>query len=190
MPALVALLRAVNVAGRTLPMKDLVQLFVAAGCTDVTTYIQSGNVVFRAPDRAVARLPTRITGAIEERFGFRAPLVLRTRAELAAAVAGSPFPAATDTTLHVLFLADAPTAERVRSLEPDRSPGDRFVVRGKDVYLFTPNGAGRSKLTADWFDRKLATFGTARNWRTVGVLLERVTALEAGARAAGGRSRS
>ena len=74
--------------------------------------------------------------------------------------------------LHVLFLADRPEAAAVTSLDADRSPPNRFVVRGKGIYLFFPLGFARNKLSGAYFDSKLETAGTMRNWRTVTKLLE------------------
>ena len=80
--------------------------------------------------------------------------------------------------LHVVFLAELPDAERVEALDPDRSPPDEFVVRGREIYLHCPNGLARSKLTNSYFDARLSTTSTMRNWKTVRKLLE----LAAGAR--------
>jgi uncharacterized protein (DUF1697 family) len=74
--------------------------------------------------------------------------------------------------LYVAFLADRPSQERVEALDPDRSPPDEYVVRGQEIYLRLPNGAARTKLTTDYFDTKLKTTSTARNWRTVTKLFE------------------
>src|SRR3990172_4148776 len=108
----VALLRGIDVGGKNrLPMKDLVAVFGRAGCRDVRTYIQSGNVVFRA-DRALApRIPVAIAQAIADRFGLRVPVVTRTAVELCAVARGNPFlkPDADPGALHVAFLADRPT---------------------------------------------------------------------------------
>jgi len=175
MPTHVALLRGVNMGGHNkLPMKDLAALFAEAGGRDVRTYIQSGNVVFRAAAKAAARVAEAAADGIAARFGFRPAITLRTAAELAAVAGGNPFlaPGGATDGLHVLFLAHAPDPERVASLDPDRSPGDSFAVRGREVYLYLPNGVARSKLTNDWFDRRLATTCTGRNWRTVLKLLE------------------
>jgi uncharacterized protein (DUF1697 family) len=88
-------------------------------------------------------------------------------------VANNPFLAAgaADETLHVLFLADPPSPRRVADLDPDRSPPDAFVVLGQEVYLRLPHGAARTKLTNAYFDARLATTSTGRNWRTVTKLL-------------------
>jgi len=168
-----ALLRGINVGGANkLPMNELRDLFVAAGCRDVRTYIQSGNVIFRADPQIVASLPSVMTTRIAERFGFRVPLVMRTAAQIGDVIEHSPFiveGAATET-LHVLFLADLPPAPRVVALDPDRSPPDTFIVRGQEIYLRLPHGAARTKLTNAYFDATLATTSTARNWRTVTTL--------------------
>jgi uncharacterized protein (DUF1697 family) len=170
-----ALLRGINVGGKNkLPKKDLKELFVAAGCDNVRTYIQSGNVVFEATAAVAARLPDQMATLIQERFGLRSPVVVRTAAELAGVVAGNPFlkAGAPEDELHVYFLAAEPSASRIETLDPARSPGDEFVVRGREVYLRLPNGMARTKLTNDYIDRRLATTSTARNWRTVTKLYE------------------
>jgi len=171
----VALLRGVNVGGKnSVPMADLAALFAEAGCSSVRTYIQSGNVVFAPPAKRPADLAGLLARRIEARFGLKVPVVLRSAGELEAVVRGNPFLAegADEERLHVMFLAGAPAPEAVARLDPHRSPPDRFVVAGRDVYLHTPNGMARSKLTNDHFDRALATVSTVRNWRTVSKLLE------------------
>jgi uncharacterized protein (DUF1697 family) len=162
----VALLRGINVAGKNLlPMKDLVALFEKAGCADVQSYIQSGNLVFTAPSALLKRLPAAVQKAIADRFDLDVPVVLRSAAELEAVVDANPFGAVEG--VHVAFLADRPGAAAVAALDPARSPPDRFLVRGREIYLHCPNGLGRSKLTNQWFDSKLATVSTLRNWKTV-----------------------
>ncbi len=171
----VALLRGINVGGkRKLPMKSLAAMFTAAGCVDVETYIQTGNVVFGAPSSVATRLPTTIAAAIEQRLGYSAPVVIRSEEELAAVVECNPFlNRGIDTAaLHVAFLADVPDPACVAALDAKRSPGDSFIMRGRDIYLWLPNGVARTKLTNDYFDRTLKTTSTLRNWNTVLKLLE------------------
>lgn len=170
-----ALLRGINVGGKNmLPMKSLAAMFVEAECGDVRTYIQSGNVVFRAKDTVARRIGAIISGAILDRFGLQVPVMTRTAVELRDAASHNPFlRAGVDTaTLHVAFLADRPVASKVDALDPKRSPPDRFTVRGREIYLHLPNGGGRTKLTNQYFDSKLGTTSTIRNWRTVLQLLE------------------
>ncbi len=170
----VALLRGVNVGGNNkLPMKDLADMFVATGCGDVRTFIQSGNVMFRADAGAAEQLAGLITAKIAERFGFRTPIVLRTSEQMRDVVVSNPFltQGAPEDWLHVMFLADRPNQLRVDALDPNRSPTGAFVVRGPDVYLQLPRGVAEGKLTNAYFDSKLATVSTVRNWRTVTKLL-------------------
>jgi uncharacterized protein (DUF1697 family) len=171
----VALLRGVNVGGKNkLPMKDLAAIFVEAGCRDVRTFIQSGNVVFDAAPSVSSKVAKVVAVRIEERFGFRTPVVLRSAKELEAVLHGNPFlrEGADENTLHVLFLDDKPNAARLGELDADRSPPDRFLARGREIYLRLPNGVARTKLTNAYFDAKLSTVTTLRNWRTVGKLCE------------------
>ncbi len=166
----VSLLRGINVGGhRKLLMRDLAAMFGAAGCENVRTYIQSGNVVFRTSPALADGLSARMTAAIAASHGFQIPVVMRTASEFDRIIRGNPFLAAgaDPTKLHVGFLAETPDPARVATLDPDRSPPDAFEVRGNEVYLHFPAGVARSKLTNDYFDRMLGTVCTIRNWRTV-----------------------
>ena len=171
----VALLRGINVGGRNkLPMKDLVRLFVEAGCDNPRSFIQSGNVVFRADPAVAAGLPDFIAAKIATDFGYRTPVLLRTIAQMRHVMSNNPFlhEGASKDTLHVMFLADRPSQSQVDTLDPNRSPPGAFRVRGQDVYLHLPLGVADTKLTNSYFDSKLGTVSTGRNWRTVTKLLE------------------
>lgn len=165
----IALLRGINLGGRRLPMKDLAAMFRDAGCSEVRTYIQSGNVVFEAGKALARRAPGLIENAISERFGFDVPVVIRTAAEIDGVVKGNPFlkAGAGPKALHVAFLRERPSKPQIAALDPNRSPPDEFVVRSREIYLHCPNGVARSKLTTQYFDSRLQTISTARNWRTV-----------------------
>ena len=171
----VALLRGINVGGKNkLPMRDLAAMFTEAECTEVRTYIQSGNVVFSSTPMGAKRLPEVISQRIAERFGFRAPVVLRTADEFRQVVTGNPFlkSDADAGSLHIAFLADLPDPRCVAALDPKRSPGDSFKVHGREIYLCLPNGVAGTKLSNAYFDSTLATTSTLRNWRTVLKLVE------------------
>lgn len=174
----VALLRGINVGGRNkLPMAELAALFEAEGCTEVRTYIQSGNVVFAPPGPAVGSLAAAISARIEAVHAMSVPVVLRSAAEMAAVVAANPFLArgADPATLHVAFLSEVPDPTRVARLDPQRSPPDEIVVVGADAYLHLPGGMARTRITNAYLDRALAVVSTARNWRTVMRLAEMVS---------------
>ncbi len=170
----VALLRGVNVGGRNrLPMADLRDIFTAAGCSAVRTYIQSGNVVFDAEGDLAERAPGIVTEAIRRRFGYETVVVVRSREEVLQVVASNPFDTSGDPRfLQVAFLEHAPDPEAVSRLDPRRSPPDALAVRGRNVYLHYPNGVARSKLTNEYLAAQLQTSSTMRNWRTVLKLLE------------------
>jgi len=165
----VALLRGINVGGRTkIAMADLRTLFDALDAEDVTTYLQSGNVVFRS-DAAATALAQSVEQRIAGELGLRVTVVMRTGAQLAKIAAGNPFAGrgADAKQLHVVFLAEKPAAARVRALDAARGEPDEFRVVGHEIYLHYPNGYGRSKITNAWFEKELGVAGTARNWRTV-----------------------
>ena len=156
-----------------LPMRELVAIFAGAGATEVRTYIQSGNVVFGAVGAAEAsEIAGRVTTEIARVYGYPGRIVLRSAEEMRAVLGSNPFgkAGAEAETLHVYFLAERPEAGAVKGLDGERSPGDSFAVVGREVYLHLPDGMARTKLTNAYFDGRLKTVSTARNWRTVGVL--------------------
>jgi uncharacterized protein (DUF1697 family) len=170
----VALLRGVNIGSHNkVPMAGLRSLISDIGAEDVQTYVQSGNVVFRS---ALARdeLARRIERELGARFGVDADVVLCTKAELRRIVAGNPFAddESEPTRLHVTFLAEAPERGRTAQLEREEFEPDRFHVTRAAVYLHTPGGYGRTKLSNAYFERKLGVRATTRNWRTVTTLAE------------------
>lgn len=168
----VALLRGINVGGRNkIPMPELKSLLASLGLEDVVTYIQSGNVVFRSPAADGQEVAARIERQIAEVFGVRATVLLRTPAELLEIADGNPFLEGDFSKLHVVLLGGRPAADAVAQLDPGRSPPDEFSLRGREIYLHLPNGAGRSKLTVDYFERRLGVAATARNWNTLIKLL-------------------
>jgi uncharacterized protein (DUF1697 family) len=170
-----ALLRGVNVGGKNkLPMKDLAAIFTKSGCSDVKTYIQSGNVIFSVAENLCAELPSKVGRLIEKQFGHNPPIVLRTLEQMAEVVRNNPFlkPGIGEKTLHVAYLASKPSPQAIASLDPNRSPGDTFVVRGQEIYLHLTNGVADCKLTNAYFDSRLKTISTGRNWRTTCTLLE------------------
>jgi uncharacterized protein (DUF1697 family) len=171
MARFVALLRGINVGGKNkLPMKDLTRIFEGAGCADVRTYIQSGNVVFAAP--ASKGLAGRLEAAIAEQAGLRVPVVLRSARDYLAVAEANPFLArgADEALLHVAFLSGTPEPERVARLDPSRSPPDELEVVGMQVYLHFPAGLAKSKFTNAYLDSTLKVVSTVRNWRTVQAL--------------------
>ena len=169
----VALLRGINLGARNkVSMAELRELVEGLGADDVTTYVQSGNVVFRS-GTPTATLAGDLEAAIRRRLGLDVRVLLRTKSDLGKTVSGNPFADAADASkLHVTFLAATPVRARVRKLDPSLSPPDEFRVAGRQVYLHCPNGYGRSKLSNAYFEQQLGVAATTRNWRTVTALAD------------------
>jgi uncharacterized protein (DUF1697 family) len=168
----IGLFRGINVVGRNMvPMKDLRLALEEAGCVDVQTYIQSGNVVFRSALDAT-HLSEQLTAAVSGSHGFEPRVLVRTSAELERAAAGNPFPEADEDpkSLHLFFLDKPAKRPDLKSLEALKTHTERFVLKGRIFYLHTPSGFGTSKL-AKRAERLLGVDATARNWRTVKTLL-------------------
>ena len=171
----VALLRGINVGGKNkIAMAELKSMFASLGLEDVVTYIQSGNVVFRSASDDADALSAKIEREIAAASGVKPAVLLRTPKELATIAERNPYLArdADVSRLHVVFLDHAPAKRAATALDPERSPPDEFTLRGREIYLHLPNGAGRSKLTVDYFERVLGARATQRNWKTLLRLIE------------------
>ena len=175
MPVYVALLRAVNVGPHNrIKMDALREICEGAGCRDVKTLIQSGNVVFRIADRLSARVGDRLHQAIEEQVGFRPEVIIRSREELRRAAALNPFTGRADinpSALLVTFLSGEPDAEAIAKLRSIQSGPEEVIVTGREFYMYFPNGMGRPKLTTAAVEKALRVKGTGRNWNVVTKLL-------------------
>jgi uncharacterized protein (DUF1697 family) len=172
--AYVALLRSVNVGGRKVNMKELAALFGEMGYGDVVTYIQSGNVVFTSPSRSAGALERAIEGRIERELGLEVRTLLRSKAELDRVLRANPFLAtkAEPAKLHVTFLAAQPGAALMRAAGEFDAGADEFRVVGREVYVHCPNGYGTTKINNTFFEKRLETVATTRNWNTVNKLAE------------------
>jgi uncharacterized protein (DUF1697 family) len=174
-PQFAVLLRAVNVGGRNkVPMARLRELAEGLGYTDVSTYLQSGNLVVTADTKKPADVEAAVAGAIRHDLGVDVAVLARSRKELAAVVAANPFKDRTGDPkrLHINFLAAQPKAATLKALDRSEFDPERFEFGDRCMYQWFPDGVGRSKMaTAPW-DRRLGVQGTGRNWRTVTALLE------------------
>jgi uncharacterized protein (DUF1697 family) len=174
----VALLRGINLGARNkVSMTDLRTLVEGLGGEDVSTYVQSGNVVFKSSEGAVD-LTRGIEKHIKRDLGLDVTVLVRTKAQLKKMLADNPFVGGgTDPKkLHVTFLADAPDRDRVRKVEAKQFDPDEFQVAGLEIYLHCPAGYGRSKLSNAYFEKQLDVPATTRNWNTVTKLAELMSA--------------
>jgi uncharacterized protein (DUF1697 family) len=174
----IALFRGINVGpAHRVSMADLVTVFTDVGCRDVRTYIQSGNVVFAATEALARRAGSAVAARMATRCGFGVPIVIRSDNDMRDVIKRNPFlrAGAEANSLHVAFLETEPSAAQIERLDPRRSLPDEFAVRGREVYLRLPNGAGKTKLSNAYLESRLGTISTLRNWRTVTALAEMAT---------------
>jgi uncharacterized protein (DUF1697 family) len=183
MPAIVSMLRGVNVGGRNMiKMEALRALYASLKLRDPQTYVQSGNVVFHAEDRDLVKLADQIEKAIERSVGFRPSVILRTAAEMHEVVARNPFAQRSGiepNKLAVIFLARDPGHEARGRLLAIKTDPEELRIGGRELYVYYPNGVGRAKFSAAGIERALKVAGTARNWNSVTKLLEMAEKLEA-----------
>ncbi len=176
MTVVISMLRGVNVGGqKILKMDALRALYESLKFEDVTTFIQSGNVVFRTKERDLAKITKRIGNEIEQRFGFRPEVILRTKEEMRGVIARNPFAERKDVEpnkLLVWFLASAPDAEARKNVLAVKVEGEEMRIGKRELYIYFPDGQGRSKLSLPALDRALKVLGTGRNWNTVMKLME------------------
>ena len=162
MPTYVGLLRAINVGSRKLAMADLRTILTDLGASDVQTYVQSGNVVFRAP----AKTASSVQDSVSEFCGFDVRVLLRSVTDLEKIIEDQPYDGP-ESAWHVTFLERVPAKAAVAAIDPTAFEPDTFTVAGREVFLRCPDGYGRSKLSNAYFEKKLGVAATTRNWRTV-----------------------
>jgi len=174
MPIYVSMLRGINVGGhKQIKMDRLSESFEALGFEQVKTYIQSGNVVFKAGKFPVAGLSKRIEDRILADFGFSVSVISRTADEIAKTIKNNPFlnqPGIDPEKLHVAFLSEAPASPALNKLAQLTLKPDQSRCLGREVYLYFPNGVSGSSLWKHPLDGVLSVGATTRNWKTVNSL--------------------
>ncbi|MEU6015625.1 DUF1697 domain-containing protein [Streptomyces sp. NPDC047515] len=172
-----ALLRGINVSGhKKVPMAELRTLLTELGHGDVRTHLQSGNAVFSSASDDENALAAELEQAIEKRFGFPVPCLVRDGGYLAAVAAACPFPAAEleGRQLHITYYGQPVDAERFAGIDAAAFLPEEFRLGDRALYLYTPDGLGRSKLAGALFRPALnkGRIATSRNWNTVVKLVE------------------
>lgn len=176
MQTYIALLRGINVSGqKKIKMADLREHLEELNFQDIQTYIQSGNIVFKSEKTSLKNLETLIKDKIQEKYDFEVPVVVITPTTIKSAAKNNPFEkdAMKDPKkFSVVFLQEQPLQENVKILSGyDYSP-EEYVLVGEIIYFYAANGAGRAKMTNNFFENKLKVKATSRNWRTVHKLVE------------------
>ncbi len=173
----VVLLRGINVGGHAkVAMAALRATCESVGCTEVATYIQSGNVVLRST-RSAADLRSTLEAAIADQLDVAPVVVVRTAAQIESVLTDTPYPDADEGTVHVAFLAKRPSKAEAAVLSEIQSPPEELTVVGDAVYLHLPNGLGRAKIPVQLGRSSVTIPVTVRNWRTVTKLHEMASAL-------------
>jgi uncharacterized protein (DUF1697 family) len=175
-----ALLAAVNVGKRKVPMADLKQALTDLGYSDVRTYLASGNAVFAADEKDQDAIAARISAALAKRFGFEVQTLVRDNGYLRAVVEACPFPAddVEGKHLHAVFYSVPVTADRYADIDQGAFLPEQFRLGDQVMYLYVPGGLGRSALAAALgkpASRLKGICATGRNWNTVKALVEMTT---------------
>jgi uncharacterized protein (DUF1697 family) len=172
MPVYISFLRGVNMTGHNkMKMAELSALYFDLGFIDVSTFIQSGNVVFSAGEElTVPEISRMIEKAISERFSYDVPVMLRTVEELHRLHSVNPFLFEDNfdpSKNAVLFLHEKVGDDQIAKVKNIDYPPDKFKVEGSEIIIYCPNGFGRTKLYTNFFEKKMGVKGTARNWNTI-----------------------
>ncbi|MGN6530213.1 MAG: DUF1697 domain-containing protein [Ginsengibacter sp.] len=177
MQTFISILRGINVSGqKKILMADLKALYENLNFTDVATYIQSGNVIFKSKEKfSDEKLARKIEDAIFKNFAFEVPVIIRSKDEMKKIISENPFlkeKNIDEKKLHVTFLSEIPSKENAVKIQSiDFSP-DRFIIRNKEIYLSIPGSYGETKISNAFFEKKLKVKATTRNWNTVSKLSE------------------
>ena len=171
MTRLVSLFRGINVGGNQIVRMDaLKELHESLGLEEVQTYIQSGNVVFTSENPDMPQVLRDIEDGFAQKFGFRVKVMVRTAGELNVIIENNPFrnqPMRESNRLIAMFLASDPIDTALEDIQETYTGPEEINIIGQEVFIYYPEGMGRSKLTTAFLEKKLKTLGTARNWNTV-----------------------
>jgi len=183
MPVLISMLRAVNLGNyNKIKMDALRALYLSLKFENPQTYVQSGNVIFKTKERDLGLIAKRIQQSIEKKFACRPEVILRTTADLHSVIAKNPFAKRTNiepNKLLVTFLASDPGHAARETLRKLKFEPEDLHVADRELYIYFPNGMGKSKLPWHRIDKILQTPGTGRNWNSVTKMLEIAEQLEA-----------
>lgn len=176
MQTFITFLRGVNITGHnSLKMADLTLLYRNLGFIDAVTYIQSGNVIFKGfNDLAAHEIALMIEQAIHEKFNYTVPVMIRTIGELRNFMSLNPFLSEekfNPSKIAAILLYEEATEQQVQRVADIDYPPDKFKIAGKEIFIYCPNGFGRTKLYTNFFEKKMGVIGTARNWNTFTTIL-------------------
>ncbi len=176
MKTYISILRGINVSGQKLiKMEALKKSYESLGFQNVTTYVQSGNVVFKTSETEPEKSEQLIYNQIEKDFGFEVPVIVLTAEKLKQVIDHNPFvidPAKDPAFLHITFLSSKPESFDRSKIEEKKQDGEEISFTDEVIYLYCPNGYGRTKLNNNFLESKLKVTATTRNWKTANELLK------------------
>jgi uncharacterized protein (DUF1697 family) len=177
MPKLIAFLRAINVGGRNVTMKELARVFESVGLKEVETFIASGNVIFNAPGGSIRVLEKKVEAKLEHSLGYKVKTFIRTAAEVQAVARYKPFRASMVTSaqaFNVAFLSEPLNKDAMKSLMALTSEIDAFHVHGREAYWLCQKKQSDSKFSNTRFEKVINGPATWRNINTVVRLASKV----------------
>jgi uncharacterized protein (DUF1697 family) len=177
----ISFLRGVNMTGHNvIKMTELALLYNSLGFIDAKTYIQSGNVIFSTAEcLSEHAISEKIEKSIMAKFSYDIPVMIRSVHDLRTILAVNPFLDENNfdpSKMAVMFLHEKAVEEQIRKVENIDYPPDKFSIIGREIYVYCPNGFGRTKLYTNFFENKMGVTGTARNWKTVSTLFQTASA--------------
>jgi len=168
----IALLRGINVGGhKKVVMAELRELLLKSGLKNVTTYIQSGNVIFQSSNNDAKALEESIQKSILNHFGFVIPVMVKSRAELSMIFDNNPFETIKKAESYFIVLNEIPDEYLVKEASLKIYPDDEYIIFNDCIYLFCPKGYGRAKFNVNYFEKKMKVNATSRNYKTMVKLL-------------------
>jgi len=172
MKTYIVLLRGINVGGhRRVPMAELRELLSNSGFRNVKTYIQSGNVILESTKDSSQNIEDIIHKAIIAHYGFEVSIVVRTREELQTVFDNCPFSEEKKKSCYFVVLHNIPDEELVKTASEKVYEGEEYVIINDCIYFYSAKGYGQVKFNMNFFERKLKTSSTSRNYNTMVKLL-------------------
>ncbi|MDU8885134.1 DUF1697 domain-containing protein [Yeosuana sp. MJ-SS3] len=172
MTTYIALLKGINVGGhKKVPMVELRELLTNSGFQNVKSYIQSGNVILQSTENNIEKIESTIKKAILDYFGFEVSVLVKIRKDLQNIFDNSPFSEEKKKASYFMMLHDVPDKDLVKVVSEKKYDSEEYHIIKDCIYYFCERGYGQAKFNVNFFERKLQTFATARNYNTMVKLL-------------------
>jgi len=160
----------------SMKMAQLLTIFNELGFKNVETYIQSGNVIFSGvEDLVLSDISIKIEKAIFDSFKYKVPVMIRTVKELNSIISSNPFLSENNfepSKMAVIFLYENVSEAQIQKVINIDYPPDKFKISGREIFIYCPNGFGKTKLYTNFFEKKMSVTGTARNWKTISTIMQ------------------